>query len=506
MKTLSPARSALLIVLIATALRLYSAAMLGLGVDESYMVTIARQLSLSYFDHPPLSFWIIHATTWLTGSESGLVLRLPFILMATVSAWLLFRLTSQLFTETAAVWTLVWFSISPFFLISAGGWIVPDGPLVLLLLIAAHLLIPLALRPGLPLSNHRWALIGGIIGLSILAKYMAVLFGAGLLWFLLARSGNRQEFLRLGPWLAIFVMCLTLTPLIYWNAMNDWQSFAFQLSRSGSADGGSTSFNPENFARFIAGQLVYLHPLPCVAMIWIFIRSLTRRNPLTTGFLLCLAAVPITLFNVVAAVSAQSLPHWSMPGFLFLFPLLGVYSASMANRFPCLIHCSAGLSAMITGALVLIIGAHVRYGILTLHHESTPVWDDTTQAMDWYDLRDAFANKNDPPVVYALNWIEGGKIGFALGDLAKLRVIGTDPRHFGFLPETGQPGETAYVITLLPPDTTTEFRQSATEKARTQLCDIEPQVPLSLTRNGLPYRNFYILRGCIAGPEQSGCP
>ena len=37
-----------------TLLRVVSAMLIGLGVDEAYTLAIARQLQLSYFDHPPL--------------------------------------------------------------------------------------------------------------------------------------------------------------------------------------------------------------------------------------------------------------------------------------------------------------------------------------------------------------------------------------------------------------------------------------------------------------------
>ena len=50
-----PARAVLLLILIATAVRLGFGWALGLGVDESYMVAAGRTLSLGYFDHPPAS-------------------------------------------------------------------------------------------------------------------------------------------------------------------------------------------------------------------------------------------------------------------------------------------------------------------------------------------------------------------------------------------------------------------------------------------------------------------
>ena len=56
-----PHIQASLIAAVFVACRLVTAASIGLGVDESYTISIAREWSLSYFDHPPLHLWIVHA-------------------------------------------------------------------------------------------------------------------------------------------------------------------------------------------------------------------------------------------------------------------------------------------------------------------------------------------------------------------------------------------------------------------------------------------------------------
>ncbi|MBP6583237.1 MAG: hypothetical protein KA204_07210, partial [Chromatiaceae bacterium] len=55
-----PARAVLALIGAFLVLRLILAATLGLGVDETYTLANARDLSLSYFDHPPLHYWLIH--------------------------------------------------------------------------------------------------------------------------------------------------------------------------------------------------------------------------------------------------------------------------------------------------------------------------------------------------------------------------------------------------------------------------------------------------------------
>src|SRR5580704_2905029 len=83
--------------------RLVFASALGLGVDESYMVAAGRKLQLSYFDHPPLSWWMAWAAAHLTGSESALVVRLPFIALFALTTLLMYRVTSALFGPAAGL-------------------------------------------------------------------------------------------------------------------------------------------------------------------------------------------------------------------------------------------------------------------------------------------------------------------------------------------------------------------------------------------------------------------
>src|SRR4051794_15555159 len=82
-------RQITLLILITTALRLAFGAAVGLGVDESYMVSAGRVLSLGYFDHPPASWWLSWCAAHLFNSEAPVVVRLPFILLFALTTWLM---------------------------------------------------------------------------------------------------------------------------------------------------------------------------------------------------------------------------------------------------------------------------------------------------------------------------------------------------------------------------------------------------------------------------------
>ena len=51
------------------------AATLGTGVDECYGISVSHDLKLSYFDHPPLNYWITHFFIPLLGDGRALRCR-----------------------------------------------------------------------------------------------------------------------------------------------------------------------------------------------------------------------------------------------------------------------------------------------------------------------------------------------------------------------------------------------------------------------------------------------
>ena len=115
--------------------RLLFAFAIGLGIDESYTVAISRRLSLSYFDHPPLHLWIAHLAALALGEN--MAVRVVFVCLFFATGWIYYQFVSRLFGPRPALIALFALNVTPFFFASAGGWIVPDGPLLFGLAVAA---------------------------------------------------------------------------------------------------------------------------------------------------------------------------------------------------------------------------------------------------------------------------------------------------------------------------------------------------------------------------------
>ena len=178
--------------------RLVLAAALGLGIDESYMVAAGRSLQPSYFDHPPIAWWMAWAAAHLTGSEIPFVVRLPFIAMFAGTTFLMYRLTSALFSREAGLWAAVVLNLAPVFGISSASWVLPDGPLLAALLGAAICLVA-GLRSYGRAAWGWWLGSGICAGLALSSKYSAGLTMIGAAGFLLSEPRSRRWLARPHP-------------------------------------------------------------------------------------------------------------------------------------------------------------------------------------------------------------------------------------------------------------------------------------------------------------------
>src|SRR5215467_13382599 len=312
----TPAGRVAILVLATFFARILLASALGLGVDESYMVAAGRKLQLSYFDHPPIAWWLAWAATHLSGSESALVVRLPFIALCALTTVLLYRVTAALFDAEAGWWAAVLLNIAPVFGLSSGSWVLPDGPLLAALLAAVLCLIH-ALR-----SEHRpawawWLGAGLCAGLALDAKYSAALTILGAAAFLLTEPGSRRWLARPHLYVAGLIALALFLPVLVWNNEHEWVSLLFQGGRA------SGFFHPLGPIVTLAGEAGFLLPWVWVPLVGCGLIAL-RRGPADRErwLLLCLAAPPLILFTL-ASLWGNVLFHWASPGYLMLLPLLG---------------------------------------------------------------------------------------------------------------------------------------------------------------------------------------
>lgn len=430
---LDPARAVLALILIGTIVRLVLAASVGLGSDESYTVANARTLALSYVDYPPLHAWIVGIWAQICGSEAPLVVRMPFIAIFAGSTWLMFKLASFLFGRRAGVWAALLFNLAPVFTLPHASWVLPDGPLIFFMLASATVTARLLSAGEEPSRNiAQWCLAGALAGLAMLSKYHGVFLLAGTFVFLL--TWRPRLLATPAPWLGVLAALLVFTPVIVWNANHNWIGLFFQSNRL-------TSAPHIEFMRVfdsIGAQAGYLAPWIFLPLGWFWIASL-RGGPKDARrwYLALIASGPI-LFFTLANIVSKGLPHWPMPGWLFLFPILGAEAARFAKARPKLLYGAVIASAAALLAIASVLGTNARTGWLIGNApEDVRHADPTLDLMDWSELKPALAARHllnaQSPVIAATHWAEAGKLNYIMGRKVSVLCLCADPQQFRYL-------------------------------------------------------------------------
>lgn len=436
---LTPAQAVLLIIAVSAVVRLIGTSQLGIESDSTYSAVIARQWSWSYFDHPPMHYLLVRLSTWLLGTDFGLGVRLPFMLLFAGSTWLLYRVTAIAFDEWAGFWAATALNLCGIFTLAYSHFIVPDGPLFFFLLLAARILAPLLLKMETRSADLHWIGAGLAGGGAFLSKYTAVFTIAGLFVFLLTSKTQRHWLARRGPWIAAALTALSFLPVIWWNSQHDWASFAFQGRRAVPISHGDILL----FLESIGIQMFFLTPWLYVPMLLSFLKALALgpRRP-NHWFFACLAAGPLLLFTGLT-VFHRGLPHWTLPGWLFVFPLLGAEIVQLDAAWR--VHArriAIGTAALLVSACALLVaegqsGVYARLAARLFPSAEPFVRDPMSAVYDWDQLEPVLRARGlldgDVKFIATYFWHNTARVGYVMGRHYPVLCIGTDTRHFRFM-------------------------------------------------------------------------
>ncbi|WP_169977291.1 glycosyltransferase family 39 protein [Tautonia rosea] len=419
-----PTRGVLGIVIVATLLRLILAATLGSGNDEAYYGLYLDHLDWSYFDHPPMVALVaLFGETIGGGQRSLLALRLGFVLLFAGSTLLVARLARRAYGETAAAPTALALNASWFFGAAVGTFVLPDGPLLFFWLLTIDRLMT-ALDADPDRSLVPWLGVGLAWGGALLSKYHAVFLPAGFLAYCLVEPFARRTLKTPGPYLATAVGLLIFTPVISWNARNDWASFVFQGARAS----GSLTIDPAALFGTIVAQVFYLLPWMAVALAVVAVRI--ARHPSSDPdqrrwdrLFLALALVPFVFFLAVSAFRPV-LPHWGLIGVAALMPPLGAAWTDRLARQPRSMRRRLALIALAPIVVTALALAHVNTGWLQGGGSGRitllpPEADPSRDLFGWDQIADELRRRGllDRPdtFVFTGHWHVSGQLARAIG-------------------------------------------------------------------------------------------
>ncbi len=281
--------------------------------DELYYWCWAKNLQLSYYDHPPMVAWMIAASTAVFG-DTLFAVRLP----ACVATLTVFAVVATLSRPKSL---LPFVAATPLF--NLGAVIVtPDTPLVmfwalyLYWLVTAHRRLDATGR----IPGWLWLVGGAVLGLSALGKYTTGLaVPAGFVSFLLARRPWRTWLPGyLGHGVVSFVVFL---PVVVFNVERDFAPLRFQW--------GHTMANPDpggwdTFGEFLGVQLLLVGTTPLVLLPWTLSRWRSLAADPVTRVCGCLYALPL-LFFLYKAGRGPLEGNWALASYIGAWPVAAVW-------------------------------------------------------------------------------------------------------------------------------------------------------------------------------------
>lgn len=281
--------------------------------DELYYWCWTEKLQLSYYDHAPMTAYMI----WLSKAIWGDTLfgvRFPAIMANVIVLGILMYLI-----RTMRV--MGWILICPVFALGA-VLTTPDTPLLLfwstylLWLVFAHrrLTPEHAGSPaGIPLWH--WTIGGVLLGCAVLGKYTAGLAGiASFASFLLV--GRSREWLLGYIWHGV-VAFLVASPILIFNYQHDFEPLRYQWNH---AMAGSDSPTWKTLGEFAGVQIALFGTLPFVLLPWLFWQRQALRTDPTLRVCMCLFGLPFAFFLYKAARGPLE-GNWALASYLAMGPL-----------------------------------------------------------------------------------------------------------------------------------------------------------------------------------------
>jgi len=411
-------KTVILLMAIATLVRLFFAAQVELGNDEVYYWTYALYPDWSHFDHPLMVGVVAQLFSLNQYLTDDFFLRLGPIVLSAASTWLIFRIGRKIKDSRAGLYASFLFTGSIYCSIISGFSLTPDAPLVffwLLAIDAAVNFLPKALITTVERKQIVW--FGLVAGLAILSKYQGAFLWVGVFVYVILY--NRQWLKEYSFYLAGLVSFLVLSPILIWNIHNHFISFTFHGNRVTPA----LEIRPDYFFTEIIGQVAYNNPINYVLIVIALMALLKSENFIERKYSSVLLWMTIPLWGVFTSFSIfrSTLPHWTSPAFLSLILIAACYWSERRPIFFWIKFPAFFLAALLIMALYVI-----NYSPFQLGKKSSVSRfgeDDFTQDLyGWKQIGDSFKdiaireeNNGNMPVgsgVVSFKWFPGAHLDF----------------------------------------------------------------------------------------------
>lgn len=321
--------------------------------DEAYFYTWGLNPALTFYDHPPLTGWLLTLVNGLLGWMGSplLVLRLPAVIITTLAGLLIYRHINRYYDRELALPITAIYLLLPLNLIA--GFVYTTDTLLMLFSLLALLAIDRAQRD----EKLALYLIAGIwIGLAINTKYLSAIPATAIGLYLLFNI-RKLGFKPLTLFIAAALPFILFN--LYINSQTCWTNISFNLY-SRNQESAAGWLNPA----LLVAQLLYLSA-PLVLIYYTLIKD--KKGGLLSlafGQILLLALLLLAVLSIFKSVGL----HW----LLGIIPLL-IFPAVLINNVTTLWRGAFYSLLFALFHIVLLIGtiAYVNFGLDNdLEHEA----------------------------------------------------------------------------------------------------------------------------------------
>jgi hypothetical protein len=241
---------------------------ISLFFDEAQYWDWSRDLAWGYFSKPPLIAGLLWLSTKLFGS-GVLGVKMVVMLLYPITAICMVGLARALWPTSSGVRTGMvagaLFLTMP--MVGMMGLVAStDAPLILCWTLAAWALW----RAQVTNRLSNWVALGVVCGIGLMGKYTMAAFALTAVWTLWGVHGPKRGVSRPGPWVAIAIAVLLLSPNLWWNAQNGFPTLhhTAELTTQSGRSGGI-----EPAIVFVLGQIAMLGPFAVIAALWLLKRQ-----------------------------------------------------------------------------------------------------------------------------------------------------------------------------------------------------------------------------------------
>mgnify|MGYP005666592131 CR=1 FL=1 len=310
-----------------------------------------------YLEKPPLPMWLMAVSIYLLGLTEFAV-RLPSILLATLSVWLTFLIGKRLFDRRVGMYAAFFHAIHGMTLELVGGRISNDHVDVIFLFFFEWGLWAVLeyFHQQKPLK-YSTLTIGLLTGLAFMCKWISAGF-IPIIWFVLAIGFGRQKRL------SFFLKEMLIIALGFFVVATPWLVYILEIYPEESRHTLLRVFMRVNssielhqhpwyffldHARMIFGELIYL------PMLWLLYKFLSKPGRKSTLTLVALIFVPLLLISLMDTKRSPYLLLCA-PGFFLLTGFFLHYFIKLSPR----LRVPYPIKTLF---LILIIGLPIRYSI-----------------------------------------------------------------------------------------------------------------------------------------------